>query len=204
MMRRCGVLVVTALAACSPGPPARSAVADPDLREQLLGRVTRDQAVRETFAFQLRATGTLTPELIASMQRVDSVNLAWLKPQIQQHGFPTIAQVGRDGVAAAALLVQHADADPAFQAVVLPLLEAAFKAGTVRGQEFAMLTDRVAKAQGRPQRFGTQTTISDGRVVIDPIADSAEVDARRAAVGLPPLAEYKRLLDSMYARPHAP
>ncbi|HEX5004243.1 MAG TPA: DUF6624 domain-containing protein, partial [Gemmatimonadales bacterium] len=109
-----------------------------------------------------------------------------------------------DGVAAAALLVQHADADPAFQATVLPMLEAAFRAGTVTGQELAMLTDRVAKAQGRPQRYGTQTTVIDGRVIFDPIEDSGQVDARRAAMGLPPLAEYKRVLDSAYARPQAP
>jgi hypothetical protein len=109
--------------------------------------------------------------------------------------------VGREGVADAALLVQHADADPAFQAAVLPMLEAAFTAGVVNGQEVAMLTDRVAKAQGRPQRFGTQTTITDGRVIFDPIADSAQVDARRAAMGLPPLTDYKRILDSVYARP---
>jgi Family of unknown function (DUF6624) len=199
-----GFLLIVLLSGCSPSSRNAPSVEDTGLRDQLLARVAQDQAVRDTFAMQLRETGTLTRELIASMQAVDSANLAWLKPQIQRTGFPTAAQVGREGVAAAALLVQHADADPSFQAAVLPLLEAAFKAGVVSGQEVAMLTDRVAKAQGRPQRFGTQTTIADGRVVIDPIADSAQVDARRAAMGLPPLAEYKRVLDSAYARPQTP
>ena len=192
------------LAACSPKAGSPPAISDPALQQELLSRVGRDQAVRDTFAAQLRSTGTLTPGLVAAMQAVDSANLAWLKPQIRNAGFPTAAQVGREGVQAAALLIQHADADPGFQAEVLPLLEAAYHAGGLAGQELAMLTDRVAKAQGRPQRYGTQTTITDGRVVFDPIDDSAGVDARRAAMGLPPLAEYKRILDSMYAQQPAP
>ena len=204
VMRRCGFLLIVLLGGCTPGPRDAPSVEDRALRDQFLSRVDRDQAVRDTFAMQLRETGTLTPELIASMRAVDSANLAWLKPQILRAGFPTTAQVGREGVLAAALLVQHADADPGFQAAVLPMLEARYKAGIVSGQEVAMLTDRVAKAQGRPQRFGTQTTIADGQVVIDPIEDSAHVDARRAAMGLPPLAEYKRVLDSAYARPQGP
>jgi uncharacterized protein DUF6624 len=196
-------MALAAALSCSSRPPA-PAYTDPALRDQLLARVARDQAVRDTFAMQLRATGTLAPALFASMQAVDSVNLAWLRPQLRTAGFPTRAQAGRDGVQAMALLIQHADADPAFQAEVLPQLEVAFRAGDVTGQEVAMLTDRVAKAQGRPQRYGTQTTIVDGRPVVDPIEDSAGVDARRAAMGLPSLAEYSRLLDSVYARQAGP
>jgi Family of unknown function (DUF6624) len=42
-----------------------------------------------------------------------------------------------------------------------------------------------------------------GRAVPKPIRDSADVDARRATVGLPPLREYLRMLDSVNAS-HAP
>lgn len=193
-------LLLLLLAACASPPPRAAEVGEPGLRDELLSRVARDQAVRDTFAAQLRESGTITPAIFASMRAVDSANLAWLKPQIEHAGFPTTAQVGRDGALAAALLIQHADADPVFQAAVLPQLETAYKEGIVAGQEFAMLTDRVAKAQGRPQRFGTQTTITGGKVIIDPIEDSATVDARRAAVGLPSLLDYKHVLDSMYAQ----
>ncbi len=198
------VMALALLLACAPTPRDTATVENPGLRDELLARVARDQAVRDSFAAELRETGTITPAIFASMRTVDSINLAWLKPQIETAGFPTTAQVGREGALAAALLIQHADADPAFQAAVLPQLEAAYNAGVVQGQEFAMLTDRVAKAEGRPQRYGTQTTIADGRVIIDPIEDSAQVDTRRAAVGLPPLAEYQQVLDSMYAKRPAP
>ncbi len=49
-----------------------------------------------------------------------------------------VVQVGADGVNAATLLIQHADADPGFQADVLPLFEAAHRAGDVTGQEVAL------------------------------------------------------------------
>jgi hypothetical protein len=87
---------------------------------------------------------------------------------------------------------------------MLPKLEAAYRAGEVDGQSVALLTDRVAKAQGRPQIYGSQTTMHGREPVIDPIADSAGVDARRAKLGLPPLAVYKHMLDSVLANAGAP
>lgn len=191
------------LAACGPKAPTLT-YRNPALRDELLTRVIRDQAVRDTFAAELRATGTPTPEMVAAMRAVDSVNLLWLEPQIHDSGFPSREDVGPDGVKAAALLVQHADADPAFQAAVLPLLVAAFQAGDVTGQEVAMLTDRVAKAQGQPQVYGTQAGTRDGAIVFYPIDDSAGVDQRRQEMGLPPLATYRAMLDSMYAQRPTP
>ncbi len=130
---------------------------------------------------------------------VDSANLAWLKPLLLTNGWPTREALGSDGVEAVFLLVQHADRDPAFQAAMLPFLESAYREGEIDGQSLALLTDRVAKAQGRPQVYGTQTTIHGRDLVIDPIADSEAVDARRAQLGLPPLAVYKHMLDSVLA-----
>jgi hypothetical protein len=78
-------------------------------------------------------------------------------------------------------------------------VEAAYRAGQVDGQSVALLTDRVAKARGRLQIYGTQTTFQGSEPVFDPIEDSAGVDARRARLGLLPLAVYKQKLDSMVA-----
>jgi hypothetical protein len=194
-------LVALALTAgaCHGASPARTEATDSAFRAELLARVAEDQAVRDTFAAELRAAGRPSVAVIRRMSAVDSANTAWLKPRVLAAGWPTVAQVGRDGMEAAFLLVQHADNDPAFQERALPLLETAYRAGAVDGQELALLTDRVLKARGRLQRFGTQATVRDGRLTIDPIEDSAGVDARRAALGLPPLAEYRRMLDSAYA-----
>ena len=66
-----------------------------------------------------------------------------------------------------------------------------------------MLTDRLEVKAGHRQIYGTQLSLQNGRWVLDPIADSTGVDARRARMGLPPLAEYLRLVDSVF-RPAKP
>lgn len=74
----------------------------------------------------------------------------------------------------------------------------AYRSGNANGQDVALLTDRVASARGQPQVFGTQADIIDGRVVLKPIVDSVNVDARRASIGLPSMKVYLRVLDSAY------
>jgi len=48
----------------------------------------------------------------------------------------------------------------------------------------------VRVAEGQPQIYGTQNRAVDGKVVSEEIEDAAQVDNRRAAVGLGPVAEY--------------
>jgi hypothetical protein len=64
-----------------------------------------------------------------------------------------------------------------------------------------MLTDRLEVKAGRPQLYGTQLSLKDGRWVLDSLADSAGVDERRRRLGMPPLAEYLRLVDSVMRGP---
>jgi hypothetical protein len=79
------------------------------------------------------------------------------------------------------------------------MLERAYHMGEATGQQVALLTDRVATGRGTPQVYGTQVAVVAGHAVLEPIRDSANVDARRATVGLPPLREYLHMIDSAYA-----
>jgi hypothetical protein len=63
-------------------------------------------------------------------------------------------------------------------------------AGEAAPSELAYLTDRVRCGAGLPQLYGTQMREHEGRLIPQLIEDEANVDARRAAVGLEPLAEY--------------
>ena len=177
---------------------------DASMKTELLDRVAADQAARERMVSAMRAGGAPDSATMADLLATDSANTAWLQVMLVRHGWPDSAMVGGDGASAAFLLVQHADRDTAFQARVLPLLEAAFRRGQAQGQHVALLTDRVARARGEPQVYGTQAALRDGRMAIGPIRDSSGVDARRAAMGLPPLAEYLLVLDSVYVGPPAP
>jgi len=179
-------------------PPASAGVREPGLRAELLRRAAVDQAVRESVTAVLRSGAAPDSALLARMVAVDSGNTAWVSGVLARWGWPGRSLVGSDGTNAAFLLVQHADRDTVVQVRGLSLLERAYRAGEASGQQLALLTDRVAAARGKPQVYGTQADIRDGRVRLKPIADSAGVDARRAAVGLPPLREYVRVLDSVY------
>ncbi len=119
---------------------------------------------------------------------------------VRQYGWPGPELVGKDGTEAAFLLVQHSNL--AFQKEMLPLVQNAYRSGKLSGQSYALLLDRVLVGEGKPQVYGTQAKRFEEwkgkEPVLEPIEDEANVDKRRAEVGLSPLAEYIELLKRLY------
>jgi hypothetical protein len=191
------LVLLLLVCSCRHGAEQPSAVVLAEARQQLAERGQTDQAVREGFG----VGGVVDSAQGVAMARTDSVNTAWLKAYVARWGWPTAAQVGREAVEAAFLIVQHAVHDTAFMRAMLPAIEQARRRGDLDGGAVAMLTDRIEVKAGHPQIYGTQLSLKGGRWVLDPIADSAGVDARRKSVGLPPLAEYLRLVDSILRSP---
>jgi hypothetical protein len=167
---------------------------DEALRAALISRGRQDQAVREVFLAGHHQDSTDLRQLAD----VDADNTSFLKKIVAERGWPGRSLVGRDAADAAFLILQHSP-DTAFQAKTLPLLEKAYANGEAEGQQVALLTDRVAVQRGQPQTYGTQAAVVNGRFRLKPIADSANVDARRAKLGMPPVAAYMRILDSLYS-----
>ncbi|MCC6615873.1 MAG: hypothetical protein IT320_20555 [Anaerolineae bacterium] len=118
---------------------------------------------------------------------VDHAHTQRMKAIIAEHGYPGFRLVGLQGTQAAWLLIQHADHDLDFQKQCLELLRRAVEAGDALPSNLAYLSDRVRVAEGLPQIYGTQFHGHDQPL---PIEDEANVDARRAAMGLEPLADY--------------
>jgi hypothetical protein len=173
----------------------------PALRKTLAGRAAVDVRLRKA----AMAKHPIDPAAMEAVLQADAHNVAWLKGVVARQGFPTVAQVGAQGVADAWLLVQHADRDSAFQLRVLRTLQARGEAAGVRRQDLAMLTDRVLLAQGKPQRYGTQfLPDASGALALQPVEDAAGLETRRAAVGLMPLALYRCVLGASYHMPVAP
>jgi hypothetical protein len=87
--------------------------------------------------------------------------------------------------------VQHADRAPDFQRQVLDLMGPLVAEGEVSKSNYAYLYDRVAWHEGGPSRYGTQGGCT-GPGKWEPFAneDAAGVDARRAEMGIEPLADY--------------
>jgi len=190
----CMLLLSSAQAQDAGNPPVK----EPALRRELLKRVEQDQAIRN----QLIKQGVRNPDktVLARMQLIDNANTERIKAIVSRYGWPDPELVGRDGSEAAFLLVQHADS--AFQKQMLPLVEKAYKTGGLSGQSYALLLDRVRVGDGKPQVYGTQAKRFEEwkgqEPVLEPIEDEANLDKRRAEVGLPPIAEYKEMLMRMY------
>lgn len=116
----------------------------------------------------------------------------WLQRVVDRHGWPGRALVGEDAAAAAARLVQHSERPRRFQDRCLALIEDAAREGDMSLRELAYLTDALRVQRGRKQRFGTKFRRRGEALVPCPIEQPGQVDARREAMGLEPLADYAR------------
>ena len=88
---------------------------------------------------------------------------------------------GQEAATGAFLAVQHADA--ALQKRYLPALEAMGERGEALKWQYAMMYDRIAVAEGRPQRYGTQMHCVAGRMVPELTEDPERLEERRAPMG---------------------
>lgn len=153
-----------------------------DIAARLLAAAAWDGEVRAALA----ATGALFGGYHPEMEAVHAVNAAMLQDIIATGGWPDPAVIGEEATAAAWLIAQHAIGLPAFQRACLIGIEAS----NAPRWQMAMLEDRIRGYEGRLQRYGTSFDWDDNGILSpSPIEDEAGVDARRAAVGLPPLAD---------------
>jgi hypothetical protein len=166
----------------------------PELRRELLERRERDQTVRN--ALIKSGAENPDPKIRDEMRTIDRENTERMKEIVHAHGWPGPELVGRDGTQAAWLLVQHST--PEFQREMLPLVEQAYREKKLPGSNYALLLDRVRVHQGKPQVYGSQGRWENGVLGLQPIEDEANVDKRRAEVGLGPLADYLAGMRSMY------
>ena len=90
---------------------------DQDFRKEILRRKDDEQKLRLELIDAMKKSGgkTIDTKLMTRVTEIDRINREWLKGEIEKKGWPGFSLVGYDGADAAWLLVQHADADLAFQ-----------------------------------------------------------------------------------------
>jgi hypothetical protein len=165
---------------------------DETLRAELLALKAEDGRVRREL---IEAGELYGPHLPADwyhprMAERHRLNTARLRALVAAHGWPGVALAGADGAEAAWFIAQHAVLDVDFQQQALERLTAAVAQGDAPAWQMAMLTDRVRMGRGQPQVYGSiHVGDADGRLVPYVTEDPEGVEARRAAVGLPPLAD---------------
>ena len=122
-----------------------------------------------------------------------------LEEIFEKFGYPGYDLVGKMGSQHFWLMVQHCDSDPAFQRRVLEKLKVEVDNKNADGTNYGLLTDRVKINSGEKQIYGTQVTYNSlGQAYPKNLADSANVNKRRAEVGLEPLEQYLNLMTEMH------
>jgi hypothetical protein len=144
---------------------------------EILAMADEDQRMRSEVAAKTRQWDA----------SVDERNTRRMRAIISEIGWPTTSKVGAQAEHMAWLLVQHAEL--AFQKDCFALM-AREPADEVCVRHLAYLEDRIRVREGLPQRYGTQLQKSDGGWEPVPTMDPEDLDARRLAIGLEPIAEY--------------
>lgn len=207
-------LALLFFALCASIPAAAQANRDgakPDdaLRRELIKMGNEDQKHRNeivTLMWQLskpdskRALAKFTA-LTKKQDTIDKKNLKRLEEIIERHGWPTKSMVGAEASENAFLIIQHADLTR--QKKYFPLLKAAAARNEARPDHAAMMEDRILMGEGKKQIYGTGLHTNDVSKALElwPIENEEEVDARRAAVGLPPMAEFLKAVGLKYTPP---
>lgn len=175
-------------------------VKDAALYREIQRRVRVDQSVRKH-----TMSGSEPEGNYEWWQAVDANNLLWLKGRLEKRkNWPGYSVLGEKGSHDLWLMVQHCDQDRPFQQHVLALLGKAVREKNASGKDLAYLTDRVRTGQKLPQVYGTQLNSTGGWLRPMAIEDEANVDKRRAEVGLPPLAEYLKTASEQMRMPIVP
>jgi len=183
---------------------ARAAAETNPRAKELEYRTAGDQLHRYAFTGGAQVWGEVSPaanaRLMSRLGRatcmMDKDNTEWLKADVAANGWFTRSATGERASSSAWLMAQHADNDRDFQRHVLGLMEPLVEQGEVSRNNYAYLFDRIAVAENRPQRYGTQGECkAPGRWEPNTLEDPERVDVLRAEAEIHgTLAEYQALM----------
>lgn len=165
------------------------------LRDELLRMREVDQTAREQCS---KGNADEQVKCYAEIsQTIDAPNTKRLEAIFNQYGFPKANLVGQEGVDAFLLMLQHAP-DERLREKLLKPIKKAFKRGEIKPQDYTGFIDRMRVRQGKPQIYGSNFDMKDGKLVMSETKDVKNLDKRRKKIGLPPIAEYAKLLKQYY------
>jgi len=160
-------------------------------RPELLQELNRRAAARGGFLplTALPPRPDFPPEL-ATLLELNADNTCWVATLLQERSWLGRSLVGEQGADCAWMIVQHADRDRELQNKCLELLAEAVRDGEADPRHYAMLADRLRRADGRPQLYGTYCRLTEGAALTftAPVDNPHQLAERRRALGLPDIA----------------
>jgi hypothetical protein len=163
------------------------------LQQELLAILDDDQTARNAYVASIRKYGRKDPHTDSIGKVVlkkDSTNILKVVRILDKYGWVGPELVGDRASTAVFLVVQHADLQT--QLKYLPMARKAAGEKKLKPEALALLEDRIAIRQGKKQVYGSQIGADEktGAYYIMPVEDPMNLDQRRMAVGLSPMAEY--------------
>jgi hypothetical protein len=157
-------------------------------RQRLEALLARDQRPMAIASHEIDLSGLPEAEqrearamVDAEVDRLSAENVEALLAMVPAEGWFSTTVYGEEAATGAFMVVQHADT--ALQKRFLPAIEAMADRGEASKSFYAMMWDRVAVAEGRPQRWGTQMQCVNGRMQPFPTEDPEQLEERRAPMG---------------------
>jgi len=160
----------------------------------------QDQAPRLKFldAVRRKEKAPAIDSLRKIMLQKDQENLRKVVSIIDQYGWLSPQKVGMNASQALFLVIQHADL--ATQKKYLSMIRAAENNGEILSSNLALLEDRINMREGKKQIYGSQsfTDTHTGKLYFYPIAEPDHLEERRKSMGLIPMQEYAKLLNTAW------
>lgn len=174
---------------------ATSGQQHPGIRDELVQMEKVDQDAR------LKCTNAIADEQIKCLaditKTIDEPNTKRLTEIFDQIGFPNTVKVGKEGMQAFMLVLQHAPTDDLRIRALKPITKA-FKNKELPPMAFANFVDRLRLHQKKKQLYGTGFEFKDGKMVLSPTEDLKGLEKRRRKIGLPPMSEAVKMMREIY------
>ncbi|WP_242913535.1 DUF6624 domain-containing protein [Brevundimonas pishanensis] len=162
---------------------------DADLKTRFASVYVLDQAPRTAISDIMRSSMSVEDKAEARaalrpiMEDQDRKNLQIVLDHLPPEGWYLRSRYGDEVATTAFYVVQHSDVETWRRFV--PVLEPLVAQGEVAGPAYALMYDRLALSEQRPQRYGSQVACENGRWVALYLEDPDNVDERRRAMGFP-------------------
>jgi hypothetical protein len=179
------------------GAPAQAA-ACASYGHALAAMVEAHEAVRARVDYLAPPEDRLATRHAGQVGLVERTNVQRFASLLAECGWPRRSVDGEQALVHAHKLATQASGNLSLHKMVLRQLEPAVAAGEAPGRDLALVADRVAVMEKRPQPYGTQLRLV-GQCTWDfhPLDERSLVEERRKAVGLPPLEDAKRAANAM-------
>lgn len=129
--------------------------------------------------------------------KIDSINIIKASYYLEKYGWPEKKKSGFVVQEAVGMVIQHASLP--VQEKYYPMLTRAFINDRSLFEFLALMEDRINVTNKRPQYYGTQVKIEDGRVILYPVVNVDSLDAFRSKLGsFVPIATYMSMFKAKW------